>query len=559
MRKALVTVTIGAKFKAVAAVTHPTLKAYADRIGAEFIVLDENKTEFVPHFAKLQLQELLGTYARAVFVDTDIVIRDDCPDLFELVPENRVGLFREGAFIPRRLQDLEMASRTYQTQIRMDPNTWKGQYWNTGVLVCSRRHRMLFTPPDFEKVKQVAGAWDYGEQGWLNLQIINSSTPIYDLNHRFNRMTIMDPFVGIHRRNSYCIHYAGAPDQIPQPNGRSISLPQFIQRDLDAWKQEGPAYGYRRHILITVGGGLGDQLEAEPVVRYLREEMYPDAVIRVISDWPRIFLHLAADPNFDVKTRSETVLEPDQPYYRMETLPIPESRFGRLVSHPLVHSVDYSALSCLKTTLPNDRKQIKLQTTPEDVAVLLQSLDTRNFRDLVLVHPGRGWPSKTFPKDYWEAVLTGLLDRDLTPCLIGRSMAENRGLVAVDRPEGCLDLRDRTTLGALFLAIGNARVTITNDSAPLHIAGAFDNCLLCIPTCKHPDHIMPWRKGRQTHKAVALYKDLTIAGLDNRPTNLYGQTVDEIPGGDIRPFLPNPNQVAEKARELFEISKAEDD
>lgn len=557
MRTAIVTVTIGEKFKKMAQVTHPTISRYADKIGADFIILDENKTKFVPHFAKLQIKELLCDYDRLIFIDTDIIIRDDAPNLFEVVPENKVGLFREGAFIPRRKLDLEMAAKTYQASIRMDPSKWRGEYWNTGVLVCSKIHKMLFNAPDFDKVSKVEGAWDYGEQGWINLQIINSSTPVHDLDYKFNRMTVMDEFTGIHRRDSYFIHYAGAPEEITNEDGSSGTLNEFIQGDIDAWKEEGPEYEYPRHLLITVGGGLGDQIDAEPVVRFLKEEAYPDSVISVISDFSRVFIHLI-DDRFSVSHRKELKLKPGQPYYHMETLPIPESEFGRFISHVLVHSTDYSSLSCLRTTLPNDKKQIKLKTTIEDVNELMEAMGGRLFRDLVLVHPGRGWASKTFPKEYWDRIIKGILDKGLTPCLIGKEIGEDQGLVVVDCPEGCVDLRSKLSLGALFTLISNARVLVSNDSAPTHIAGAFDNYHILIPTCKHPHHIMPWRNGNQYYKADALYKKLTIDGLDNKPTNLNGETVDKIPGGNLVDYLPEVDEVVGKVECFFNKSKEED-
>ena len=41
MKKAVVTLTIGKKFETLAQLTHPTLKAYANKIGADFIVLSD--------------------------------------------------------------------------------------------------------------------------------------------------------------------------------------------------------------------------------------------------------------------------------------------------------------------------------------------------------------------------------------------------------------------------------------------------------------------------------------------------------------------------------------
>ena len=62
-----------------AEVSHPTLKAYAERIGAEFVVLsDEDAARHsTPHWAKLKLGDLLNRYDRIIYLDTDILVRED--------------------------------------------------------------------------------------------------------------------------------------------------------------------------------------------------------------------------------------------------------------------------------------------------------------------------------------------------------------------------------------------------------------------------------------------------------------------------------------------------
>lgn len=564
MTHALVTVCIGEKFEKMAEITHPTMRCYCERIGAEFVVIsgkEEGQEDIVPHFAKLQIAHLLDTYTRILFVDTDIIIRDDTPSLFDLVDEEKVGIFCEGQFIPRRLQDLEMASRTYSTPIVgiRNPEEWKGRYYNTGVMVVSRCHKTLFNPPDFEKMRKVEGAWDYGEQGWLNLQIINSATPVHPLSHRFNRMSIMDQFTGEHRLKSFLVHYAGAPEQIGE-----LSLPEFIQADLDKWEAaEGDYSVFRRGLYIRVGGGLGDQVDTEPVVRKLTS-LYAGSDIVVASDWPRIFSHLEDEGVRVCKVADVgSTLTPDQPYKEMETLPIPESNFGVFVSHPLVHSVDYAALSCLRTILSARDKQIRLRTTLEDMEGLAKIVGLDGIQSMhkcVAIHPGRGWPSKTFPADWWQEVIDGIAE-SYRVVLIGKHVGEDQGLVDVKMPDNGFDLRDKTTLGELFLAISVCPVLVSNDSSPIHIAGAFDNHIVAIPTCKAPEAILPWRQGSQEYKTTVLCNDLLVSHICNLPTQVYGETVDWIPngkelaegldidcrdelkGGDIRDFIPTPSEV----------------
>lgn len=574
MDTALVTVTIGEKYESLARVTHPTLKRYADKIESDFVVIDEQTIapdDFMPHYAKLKLYDLLREYKRIVFVDTDIIIRDDTPDLFDLVPEHKMGLFREGEFIPRRKMDLEKAAERYSTPILgiKSAGDWKGEYYNTGVLVCSRQHKTIFTSPDFDKIQEVEGAADFGEQCWLNLQIINGDIPIQPLHYSMNRMSVMDDLTGEHRLASFIVHYAGAPDLIETQSG-TITLPKFIERDLSRWESSKDFSEFKRGIYIRVGGGVGDQVDAEPVVREIIRR-YDESDILVATDFIEVFRHLPV--KLATPKEIDNFALPDQPYYKMETLPIPESLFGATISHPLVHSTDYSAISCLKGTLPREKKQIRLSTTMEDLEKFSNEvgLDILNkIKQSIAIHPGLGWASKTFPSSYWQEIIDGV-SKEVTVCLIGKKMGEDQGLVDIDLPDNCIDLRDKTDLGGLFLVVSTAPVLLSNDSGPVHIAGAFDNHIILIPTCKHPDHILPWRNGCQTYKALALYEDLMVDDICNLPTQVHGETIDWIPSasytelseaekymlkgrrenGDLLKYLPSVDRVIETSISTF--------
>lgn len=140
---AVVTIAIGEKYNMIAKFTHTTLKAYADKIDADFIVLDDKKSASLPHWKKFEIFNLLRDYKRLIYVDTDIIIRDDCPNLFDIIPENKLGIFNEGRFTPR-WESLREACVSYEEDI---DKKWDGTYYNTGVMVISRFQKELFKMP----------------------------------------------------------------------------------------------------------------------------------------------------------------------------------------------------------------------------------------------------------------------------------------------------------------------------------------------------------------------------------------------------------------------------
>ena len=111
--------------------------------------------------------------------------------------------------------------------------------------------------------------------------------------------------------------------------------------------------------------------------------------------------------------------------------------------------------------------------------------------------------------------------------------------------EGVIDLRNLLNLRELITLISQAKLLISNDSAPVHIAEAFDNWIFLIPSCKHPDHILPYREGGQYHKAKVFYKRLTCDDINSTPTNLDGAGVDIISTGNILDYLEDPKVIVQ--------------
>ena len=525
MDKLVLTIAVGGAYLQMASHTHPSIKAYAEKIGADFLCIDESDTTS-PHWEKFQIFNLLNKYKRILYLDSDLIIRDDCPDLFEIVPDSQLGMFNEAPFTDGRQMSIYEVCQAYETTL---PN-WNGKYYNSGVMVISRCHKYLFKKPDKE-------VFNFYEQGYLNLIIAKNEVEMYELRYHFNRMTCMDQLTGEERHASYIIHYAGYP---------SLEfVNDIIPKDIAKWETDSPEYKYKRHIIVNVQGGLGDQVDAEPSIRFMKEQVYKDDEIIIWTHFPRLFAHLGL-PTYE---HGAFIPEPDTPYHVRLSLPGPDKIQWSIVSNLMCHTVDYCAMALLIRTLPLKDRQIQLAVDMNDIANLMEVIGIRNLNELVLVHPGRHWESKTFPVEWWQEVVDGLASKGLPVCLIGKEDG-NRGTVQIDVPDNVIDTRDLLDLGSLIALISQARVLLSNDSAPIHIAGAFDNEIILIPTCKHPDHLLPYRNGSITHKATALYQRLTLDDCKQQPTEMYDAS-GEFVNGDILDYLPEPEDVIQTTIERY--------
>ena len=523
---AVVTIAIGEKYSAIAKYTHPSLKAYADKIDAEFVVIDDTSTS-LPHWKKFEIFNLLKDYKRIIYIDTDIIIREDTPNLFDLIPENKLGIFNEGRFTPR-WESLKEACMSYKEDI---DKKWDGAYYNTGVMVISRQQKELFKMP-----KEVHDAGMF-EQPYLNLRIINDKVSVEELDYHYNRMTIMDDLTGEPRYASYIIHYAGAPNQ--------YDMIRVMMEDMDRWENDKPDYKYKRKVIWQIGGGLGDQICAEPVIRYTMEKIYQDADMALISNWPNLFTHLNIPCLKDGEFKGIR-----DPIKVLKTMPDTKEAIWNVIPHTLCHTVDFVSMSTIHRVLPDIDKQIKLIPTFDGLTELMDIIGINGAENSIVVHPGRGWESKTFPKSWWDDVIQGLVDLGHKVFIVGKHISKEQGYVDVEVPEGAIDLRDQLTHESLVVLIAQAKITVSNDSAPIHIAGAFDNWIVLIPTCKHPDNVLPYRNGSKSYKTKSLYKKLTVDEIDSSPTQVHGQTLDWV-NGDIIDYLPNTSLVIDEIDEIM--------
>ena len=513
----VLTIAIGDFYNEVSKYTIPTIKAYANKFGADFLCITDGDTKYASQkWKKFSIYELLDNYKRILYVDIDILIRDDAPNIFDIVPETKLGMFNEGKYA-NRLEFIKQASEYYNESIK----NWKGNFYNSGVMVIPRKYKSIFKLP-------IGVDYVETDQPYINLRILNDNIDMYDLDFKFNRMDIQDKYCGVSRLDSYFVHYAGAPQS---------QLIPVLQKDIQQWEIDKPKYEYKRNILISVTGGLGDQICAEPVIRYLKN-MYNGSNIHIVTHFPEIFSHINCNiyKHTDWKGINDAIIT-------MHSCP-DESSSEHKLSHALFHAIDFASISMLRRTIPNIDKQINLTINNSDLEFINGIIsEIKTNKPIVVVHPGKWWPSKTFPVEWWQKLIDKLSE-ELTVVLIGKLIDDEQGYQPVICPNDGIDLRDMTSIGELTALISLSNCLITNDSSPLHIAGAFDNWIVVMPTCKHPDQILPYRNGTQYYKTITLYKNLLINDLETRFTEFNVDTIDKIPKDKtISDYIPDVERV----------------
>lgn len=138
-RKTLYTLDIEGYCPSITALTHPLLKGYAKKIGAEFLVIRSRRwPERAPVYEKLQLYELMASRQDdwAIYVDGDTLVH---PDMFDVTEHLRMDT------VCHHGSDMAGHRWRYDDYFRRDGRHLGSCNWFT---VASRWCRDLWREPD---------------------------------------------------------------------------------------------------------------------------------------------------------------------------------------------------------------------------------------------------------------------------------------------------------------------------------------------------------------------------------------------------------------------------
>lgn len=193
--------------------TEPSVERYAERFGFEVVHLEEKNLNLEVlrwrrrhrnlHLEKFQLYDLLADYERILYLDADILVHPEAPNVFDRVPEAALGVVNEqlNEEAPKREQEWRRMQRRLG-KLEHTPH----RYFNAGMLVASRCHRELF---NYKELDFAAGRWP--DQNTLNYHVRKMELPIHWLDPEWNCMPVFgEHFSDPEKRHvSWFIHYAG--------------------------------------------------------------------------------------------------------------------------------------------------------------------------------------------------------------------------------------------------------------------------------------------------------------------------------------------------------------
>ncbi len=217
-RRTIITMVAGKLHKQLSEHSLPLIQRYADECEADLHVLTESDVEGLPHPAhgKKRIQRWLLDRNRVCWIDIDILVKPETPDIFDEVRPGTLGIVDRGFCIePHHIMHPTNLMPTYlqkllsitEEEAKELLSGYNNKYYNTGVFVCDA---LSFPLKENEDIPVVNWMWEFFEQTYFNLRVFQKKIRVTELPWQYNAVDGFCPTIGNASyllANSYMRHY----------------------------------------------------------------------------------------------------------------------------------------------------------------------------------------------------------------------------------------------------------------------------------------------------------------------------------------------------------------
>jgi hypothetical protein len=214
--RCVVTLAVGTVGEELHALTGPSQRAYAERIGADFHVITGETQPDRPCFEKFRVRDYAAAYeGGTVYLDADVFVMPDAPDAISATPVGSIGIVDISPRMPGVLGfgagQLEKFSRALGKPI---PAGSDSVYWNSGVWVGRPAEAGYWQPPSFN----IPEPHHCDEETWCRWQAFAAGLKSHPIDRRFNWTWCEDrKFDQWNESRPWFVHLAGMGDCADHP------------------------------------------------------------------------------------------------------------------------------------------------------------------------------------------------------------------------------------------------------------------------------------------------------------------------------------------------------
>ena len=249
----VVTLATGAKAMDLLEITGPRMQAYAEQCGADYRVILDDMSKGYPLANKFRLATLTKRYDRVLFVDADVWIKPDAPNIFAEHEPGAVYIH------PDTLHDHFSLAKAEEWMIQTCKEQQVEQFTarnlNTGVVLFDGTQSHIWTAPPLP-----LGKLHISEQMWVEAQIVRSGAKQVDLDARWNWQWYFHDFAKGHD-DAFVIHLAACPHEERIYRMRKLAhSSRFWRQGNDAKKTPPEIHTMPKHGKNAVFADTGEML-----------------------------------------------------------------------------------------------------------------------------------------------------------------------------------------------------------------------------------------------------------------------------------------------------------
>lgn len=205
--RCIVSVATGYEMIAIAKMTWPTMQAYADRVGADFIGLD-NQTEDWWGLEKFRTGQFANQYDETLFLDADCVVRGETPNIFDEHQESICILEESDNYKTSDWLTKERKAVSERSGVAIENSSMS---LNSGVVLSRRSACSVWDRPTVD-----IGKTHCAEQIWVGKQVMDAiagGQSFRSLDRRWNWQWWFKDFAeGLEK--AYIVHFASARNRL---------------------------------------------------------------------------------------------------------------------------------------------------------------------------------------------------------------------------------------------------------------------------------------------------------------------------------------------------------
>ena len=283
-----------------------------------------------------------------------------------------------------------------------------------------------------------------------------------------------------------------------------------------------------------------DEKEIFTLIELLRERHFDTAVIfTVYSQNPlpaAMMAYMAGIPERVAYCR-------ENPYYLLTKWVVEKEPYHR-IQHQVVRDIDL--VKQMGAEVTDDH--IRIQIHPDAKESAIQKLEERGINinnGWLILHPGVSEAKRQYPEEKWIECGKLLTDNFCCPILITGSHEEDNLCKRIEQGIGsAFSLAGDLSMAEFIALVDNAKLIISVNTAPAHIAAATKTPVIVLYALTNPQHT-PWKAN-----ASVLYFSVD---KNVRSKNAVVNYVSENVMSQIVP-LPSPARIVAEAQRLLSVS-----